>query len=771
MKNKEMPLVGPHIRTCLTIPRVMLDVILALVPVMALAIVFFGPGALLVMALATISSCLTEWVIISRRMSPTALWGDGSAAVTGLLLGMTLSPLAPWWIPVLGGFLAIAVGKQLFGGLGRNVFNPALVARAILLLGWTGPNVHFAVPYEGTTGATPLFTGAAGLWDLAMGAVPGAIGETSAIAILVGGAYLLYRGHIDWRIPSGVIAGAFVASWMMGTDPLYGILAGGLMLAAVFMATDMVTSPVTRMGRILFGVVVGGLTIVIRHYSVFPEGVTFAVLAGNALVPLIDRHTMGLRFGEAPSSKPLQAAVTAVLVTALAGGALLGVAALGQELGQERAQLAMASTLVQVLPAAETFEEREIEGRQVFIGLAGGQEVGAVLFWSERGFNGPVTLLIGIDTTGEVTGVVVIDHDEDPGLGSRVTESGFLPQFVGKTRDHDIALGRDVESITGATISSRTVASAIRNALSFHAAAILGMGDDDEFDLSRVVDGVYTGSAEGFMGPVTVEVTVAGGRIESIVVKSHSDTPNIAGPAFEELSGLIVAEQSLAVDAVSGATVSSQALVDAVRNALSNGDDEAREPDIIDIGALPDGEYQGTGEGFMGPIDVRVTVSGGRLESVSVARHEETPDIANPAFKTLTENMINAQSVAVDAVSGATASSDGLMGAVRDALSGLPTVPVEPIDIGSIPDGDYVGTADGFMADIEVRVTVEGGRITGVVVTRHEDTPSIAGPAFETLIDRILSDQSPDVDGVSGATVSSSGLIDAVRNALLGSEQ
>ncbi|MBT9159470.1 MAG: Electron transport complex subunit RsxD [Dehalococcoidia bacterium] len=569
MNQAKQPLAGPHIRTDLTTPTVMLDVVIALLPVMVVAVIFFGPDALIVIALACASACLTEWVIRSRKLTPAALVGDGSAAVTGILLGLTLSPVVPWWMPVVGGVLAIAVGKQLFGGLGKNVFNPALVARAILLLTWPIPNSRFVTPFDGVTAATPLATGVARLWDLAVGSVPGAIGETSALAILLGGAYLLYRGHIDWRIPSAVIAAALVVAWMVGRHPLFEVLAGGLMLAAVFMATDIVTSPVTRTGRILFGLLIGALTIVIRHFTIFPEGVFFAVLLANACVPLLDRYTVGLRFGETGSARPVRTAVSVVLVLVMSGGAVVGLASAMSELAVTRTAAARATELRVVLPAAEAFEEREIAGRTVFVGLAAGREIGAAFFWSETGFRAPITLLVGVGDDGALTGVVVTDHAETPGMGSQVAVREFLGQFDGKTHEDDIALERDVSGITGATISARAVTAGIRNAVAFYAAAVLGIVNDEiKINLADIPDGVYIGTAEGFLGPITVEVTVAGGRIEAITVKSHFDTPAFAYPAFEFVTDQIIAAQELEVDVVSGATVSSQGLMRAVEEAL-----------------------------------------------------------------------------------------------------------------------------------------------------------------------------------------------------------
>lgn len=304
---------SPHIRGGETISSIMVHVLVALAPAVAAALWFFGLAALEVMALCVLGCIATEelWNKCARRPSS---WKDGSAALTGLLLAMNLSSGSPWWICILGSIIAISLGKQLFGGVGYNPFNPALVARVALLIGfpslmtsWVEPQAGKWLACDAMTGATPL--GASGasvasLNDLLTGNVGGCLGETSALALLIGGIYLLIKKLIKWQVPVSFIGTVALITGITHhfspelTPPaLYHVLAGGLMIGAFFMATDMVTSPMTANGALLFGCGCGIITSVIRIWGGYPEGVSFSILFMNALTPLIDRYTIGKPFG------------------------------------------------------------------------------------------------------------------------------------------------------------------------------------------------------------------------------------------------------------------------------------------------------------------------------------------------------------------------------------------------------------------------------------------------------------------------------------------
>jgi electron transport complex protein RnfD len=300
---------SPHMRSGQTISKIMFMVIAALLPACAAGVWFFGFAALKVLLLCTLSCVAFEegWNKLVKR-APT--WKDGSALITGLLLGMNLNAGVPWWVCVLGGLLAIILGKQLFGGLGYNPFNPALVARVGLLIGlpeiMTTWNATRAMGADVLTTATPLglAPGTVALKDMLVGNIGGCLGETSALALLIGGIILMVFKLIKWQVPLAYIGTVFAMTGIAHLvdpetyhSPVVHVMTGGLLLGAFFMATDMVTSPMTRKGAWVFGIGCGVMTSLIRLWGAYPEGVSFSILFMNALTPLIDRVTINKPFG------------------------------------------------------------------------------------------------------------------------------------------------------------------------------------------------------------------------------------------------------------------------------------------------------------------------------------------------------------------------------------------------------------------------------------------------------------------------------------------
>ncbi len=286
----------------------MQDVCIALAPAGIASIVLFGSNAALLIALSVITCVLSEYVF-QRVTHQRVTVGDWSAVVTGLLLAYNLPANAPWWIPVLGGVIAIVLVKQMFGGIGSNFMNPALTARAILFVSFSGIMANYPKTLQmvdAVSGATPLAqlaesgTAAVNLWDLMIGNCGGVLGETCKLAIIAGGIYLIVRRVIDWRIPVAFILTAFVCYVLRSgfTMAFYELMAGGLMLGAFFMATDYATSPVSNLGRIIMGIGCGLLLFVIREFASYPEGCSFAILFMNVCTPLIDKFTAPARFGE-----------------------------------------------------------------------------------------------------------------------------------------------------------------------------------------------------------------------------------------------------------------------------------------------------------------------------------------------------------------------------------------------------------------------------------------------------------------------------------------
>jgi len=342
MEKKYFVSSSPHIYDHESIPKIMYSVSLALLPAGVGAVYFFGLRALLMIIIGIVSAVATEGILCKIMKKPLTI-SDGSALLTGLLLAYNVSVQVPLWMPAVGSFFAIAVGKFVFGGLGYNPMNPALLGRAFLLASWPGHMLNFekVIPKNGTVSGIDVITSATPLkvikeakdvlqnqslfpiekvneakqaflelsdsiGNLFWGKVGGCIGETSVFLLLVGAAFLMYKRYIGWKIPFSYIATVALLSWVFGgKDGLFSgfvmfhIFSGGLILGAFFMATDMVTSPVTFRGRIFFGIGCGIITVLIRQIGGYPEGVSYSILLMNLLTPMLDRWTKPRVFGGA----------------------------------------------------------------------------------------------------------------------------------------------------------------------------------------------------------------------------------------------------------------------------------------------------------------------------------------------------------------------------------------------------------------------------------------------------------------------------------------
>ena len=291
---------SPHVRSGATTRRIMLDVCLALLPAVIFAVYWFGFGVLLTVLLSVASAILSEFLMEKALRRPVTI-DDGSAAVTGLLLALTLPAGTPWYVPVLGSVFAICIAKQVFGGLGDNFVNPALAGRAFLLASFPAAMTTYPLVADAVTSATPLSTEFAGSVDYLqafIGRIGGCIGEVSTLALLIGAAYLLIRRVIDWRIPLSYLGTMALLTVIGGGNVLDSVLLGGTVLGAFFMATDYVTSPVTSWGRVIYGVGIGIINYTIRRWGAYPEGTTYAILLMNIAAPLIERFTRPRKYGE-----------------------------------------------------------------------------------------------------------------------------------------------------------------------------------------------------------------------------------------------------------------------------------------------------------------------------------------------------------------------------------------------------------------------------------------------------------------------------------------
>jgi len=319
---------SPHVSSPDHVRRIMLDVVLALLPAALWSVYLFGFQAVRVIFVSVAACVICEYCIQRFLLKVPSSVDDGAAVVTGLLLAFNLPSNIPNWMIVVGGFVAIAIAKMTFGGIGNNPFNPALVGRVFMLISfpvamtsWPVPLANRGQMIDAVTAATPLSIAKEGLkngiasdqlmaslpnyWDLLIGQRGGCLGEVSVLLLSLGGLYLLYRKVIQLEIPLAVISSVFIFSgilWMVNPQtnmsPLFHILTGGIFLGAIFMATDMVTSPMTPAGMIIFGIAIGILTVVIRVFGAYPEGMSFAILIMNAFVPLIDRFTKPQKYGK-----------------------------------------------------------------------------------------------------------------------------------------------------------------------------------------------------------------------------------------------------------------------------------------------------------------------------------------------------------------------------------------------------------------------------------------------------------------------------------------
>ncbi len=316
--------ISPHVKSGETVARIMWTVVACLAGPLVLSVFIFGIRSLIITAVSVVS-CVVVEAITQKCLKRPVTVTDGSAVITGMLLAFVIPPGVPLWLPILGAIMAIYVGKHLLGGIGFNIFNPALLGRAFLMASfpvamtsaWLPPLKDLAIfsylgtPIDSLTTATPLavlktqgmaaFTAQFGAapnvyTDFFLGWRPGCIGETSGLLLVLGGLYLIYRGYITWHIPVTVLATIALLSWVAGGDPTLAVLSGGALLGAFFMANDYVTCPTSKSAQLIYGVGVGGLTVLIRLKGGYPEGICYAILLMNPLSPVLDRWFKPKRF-------------------------------------------------------------------------------------------------------------------------------------------------------------------------------------------------------------------------------------------------------------------------------------------------------------------------------------------------------------------------------------------------------------------------------------------------------------------------------------------
>ena len=494
---------GPHVRDIWSTAFIMRMVLLALMPATVIGIITFGLDALWVVLVSVVTAVLTELIFDKLTHKPDT-WKDGSAAVTGLMLALTISARSPLYAPIIGSIFAILVVKCCFGGLGKNFVNPALAARCFLLISFPGAMTVYAI--DGVASATPCAELAAGravnITSMFLGSANGVIGG-SILGLLIGGLALWAFDIIHGQIWISVLASFSIFLGLFGGhgfDP--GFLAahlcsGGVILGAFFMATDYVTSPMSRLGQTFYGVLIGVMGAMFRVFGSAPDSFSYSVIVANLFTPLIDTYVVDkpyafrkkmierrLEGGKQPFRVP-KPVIALGVIALLAGLALSGVYSMTKENIDAQKRAAAEAAFKTVLPDAEQFEScadkvealngaqysEEYEAvyiRDAMIGKdAAGNVVGyAVSVSSGKGYSGQITLTVGVSTDGKINGISFTELKETPGKGMLWEQAEYKDRFAGKDAKK-LTLGADVDGITGVTITSKAVTNAVNAGVDF----------------------------------------------------------------------------------------------------------------------------------------------------------------------------------------------------------------------------------------------------------------------------------------------------------------
>ena len=509
---------APHARDKWTTPFIMRMVALSLLPATIVGILVYGWNAFGIVALAVVSAVATEWLFCKICRKPSTIW-DGSAVVTGLLLALSLGPETPLYLPVIGSVFAIAVCKCCFGGLGKNFINPALAARCFLLISFANamaikPVVHQLIDgVDVIASATPVAAMKAGetinITNMFLGTADGVIGS-SILALLIGGLLLWSMDIIHGQICFSVLIGFTLFIGLFGGkgfDPsfmLAHLCGGGVVMGAFFMATDYVTSPVSRLGQFIYGCLIGVLGGLFRLKGNTADSFSYAIIIGNVCSPLIDTYIVQKPFAyrkigrtRKTSKEPFRIpkpVIALTLIAAIAGVALSGVYSMTKDTIEEQKLLAEAASYKEVCPEAESFDIsdaakaklEELDGanwgteygstriNEAFVGQdASGNIAGYALSVSSKGFGGDVTMALGLTPDGAVKKISFTELNETAGLGMRADEDSFKDQFIGKSGS--ITYGQDgVEAMSGATVTSTAVKNAVNAGLNFYETVLKG---------------------------------------------------------------------------------------------------------------------------------------------------------------------------------------------------------------------------------------------------------------------------------------------------------
>ena len=508
---------APHARDRWTTPFIMTTVTVSLLPATIVGILVHGWHAFGIIALSIISAVASEWLFNKVCHKPSSIW-DGSAVVTGLLLGLSLGPETPLYLPVIGSVFAIVVCKGCFGGLGKNFINPALAARCFLLISFAN-GMTIRPTLDALTAATPCAALKAGeavnITKMFLGTADGVIGS-SIIALLAGGLFLWSLDIIHGQICFSVLIGFTLILGLFGGqgfDPGYllaHLCGGGVVMGAFFMATDYVTSPVSKLGQFIYGCLIGILGGVFRLYGNTADSFSYAIIIGNVVTPLIDTYIVQKPFAyrkyvgrtKRVSKEPFRIpkpVIALTLIAAIAGVALSGVYSMTRQTIEDQEISAKAASYQEVCPEAESFSSipeaeakiAELDGANYGTNFgttrineayaaknAAGDIVGCAISVTSKGFGGDVTLALGLDADGVITKIAFTELSETAGLGMRADEPEFKNQLAGKSGSITLVKGgageNEISAITGATVTSTAVTNAVNAGLDFYEKVIKG---------------------------------------------------------------------------------------------------------------------------------------------------------------------------------------------------------------------------------------------------------------------------------------------------------
>ncbi len=495
---------SPHVRDRWTTPYIMRVVLLSLMPATCVGIISYGWQAFAIVALAVVSAVLTEWVFNKIVHKPNTIW-DGSAAVTGLLLALSLGPRTPLYLPVIGSVFAIAVVKGCFGGLGKNFINPALAARCFLLISFANA-MSISPILDATSSATPMgvlrMNGTVDITRMFLGTADGVIGS-SILALLIGGLVLWSMDIIHGQICFSVLGGFTLFIALFGGQGfdikflLTHLCGGGVVMGAFFMATDYVTSPVSRLGQFIYGCLIGVLGGVFRLYGNTADSFSYAIIIGNVCTPLIDTYIVQkpLAYRKIGRTRPVKRepfripkpVIALTLIAAIAGVALSGVYSMTKGTIELQELQKKTAAYKEVCPEAETFElveaAEELIAKQdekaspkineFYVGkTADGQVAGYAASVTAKGFGGDVTMALGLTPDGAVRKIAFTELNETAGLGMEADKAPFKDQFTGRAGELSLIKGtasgeQEISALTGATVTSTAVVNGVNAGLAF----------------------------------------------------------------------------------------------------------------------------------------------------------------------------------------------------------------------------------------------------------------------------------------------------------------